>query len=94
MISGTTESSWTLAEATEKRVMTPGQQTLACIRSEAVEGLLEEGVLAEGCLAAKALAPVGAGEEARRKRHRVDKRERGVVRSEEEQLLPEALLDL
>src|SRR5215204_2195369 len=29
--SGTMESSWMLAGATEKRVMTPGQQTLACI---------------------------------------------------------------
>jgi len=83
-----------LAEATEKRVMTPGQQTLTCILKPYSEGLLEEGVLAEGRLTAKALAPVGAGEEARWKRHRVDERERGVVRSEEEQLLPEVLLDL
>ncbi len=28
--SGTTESSWASAGATEKRVMTPGQQTLTC----------------------------------------------------------------
>ena len=30
-ISGTTESSWELAGATEKRVISPGQQSLTCI---------------------------------------------------------------
>ena len=61
---------------------------------EAVEGLLDKDVFAEGGFAAKAFAPVGAGEEARWQRHRVDEGKGRVMRGEEEQFLPEALLNL
>ena len=64
------------------------------VHPEAVEGLPEQRILAESRFAAEAFAPVGAGEEASRQGHRVDKREGRLVRSEREELLPEALLDL
>jgi len=64
------------------------------VHPEAVEGLPEKRILAESRLAAKALAPVGTGEQARRQGHRVADGEGRVVRGEREELLPEALLYL
>jgi hypothetical protein len=64
------------------------------VHPEAVEGLLEEGVLAESGLSLKTRAAVGAGEQACRQGKRVRQGEGGVVGSEEEKLLPEALLYL
>jgi hypothetical protein len=61
---------------------------------ETVEGLLEEGVLAESGLSSKATAAVGASEQARWQGHGVYEREGGVVRSQREQFLPNALLYL
>ncbi len=92
-ISGSTESSWALAGATEKLVneTRPANPNM---HPEAVEGLPEKRVLAESRLAAKALAPVSAGEEAGRQGHRVADGEGGIVRGEREELLPEALLYL
>ena len=50
------------AGANEKRVMTPGQQTLMCTLLNHREGLSEKRVLAEGGLSTEAPATVGAGE--------------------------------
>jgi len=62
--------------------------------SEAVEGLLEESIFAESGFSSKAATAVGPSEKARWQRHRVNECEGGVVRGEEEQILPEALLEL
>jgi hypothetical protein len=59
------------------------------MRSEAIEGLLEEGVLAEGRFTAEASTAVGPGEEARWQGHRVADGEGEVVRGEGKKLLPE-----
>lgn len=61
---------------------------------KAVEGLLEEDILAESGFSFEAMAAVGASKAASRHRHRVADGESRVVRSEGEDLLPEALLDL
>src|SRR5215208_3556337 len=90
---GTTESSWALAGATEKAGDDTGPAD-PNVHPEAVEGLFEERVLSESRLSAEAFAPVGAGEEARGKGHRVDESEGRVVGDEEKQFLPEALLNL
>ena len=91
--SGTTESSWALAGATEKRATTPASRP--CVHPEAVEGLPEEGVLAEGGLSPEALAAVGPGEQARRQGERVHQGEAGVVRGFfGQEVLPKALLNL
>src|SRR5918999_3876377 len=66
----------------------------AHMHPEAVEGLLEQSIFAESGLSSKAAAAVGASEKARRQRHRVNEREGGIVRGEEEQILPEVFLYL
>jgi hypothetical protein len=57
------------------------------VHPKAVEGLFEESVFAEGGLSLKTSAAVGTGEQACRQRHRVAKREGGIVRG----LLPTVL---
>ena len=64
------------------------------VHAETVEGLFEESILAESGFSLEARATVGSGEQASWQRHRVADGEGGVVRSEDEELLPEALLDL
>ena len=64
------------------------------VHLETVEGLLEQSVLSEGRLTSESTAAVGAGEEARLQGHRIADGEGWVVRSEGEELLPEALLYL
>jgi hypothetical protein len=61
---------------------------------EAVEGLPEQSVLAESGFTQEAATAVGAGEEARWQWHRVYEREGRIVRGEEEEILPKALLYL
>jgi hypothetical protein len=59
---------------------------------EAVEGLPEKHIFAKGSLSPEAMAAVSAGEQARWQGHRIADGEGGVVGSEREKLLPEALL--
>src|SRR5215218_8310834 len=91
--SGTTESSWVLAGAKQKRSYESWPANPR-VYPKAVEGLLDEGVLAKGRLSAKAFTPVGTSEEARRSEagHRVADGEGGLVGSESEELLPEVFL--